>query len=72
LEGRPGPFDNDSGVTVPVREAASCQARLHSSKVQLLEREGTSKVNGTRVARRLKVTGGGKGVGSYAGDPVPE
>jgi Transposase DDE domain group 1 len=30
-------------------------------------REGTSKVNGTRVAQRVKVTGDGKGVASHAG-----
>jgi hypothetical protein len=37
------------------------------SKVQVAEREGTSKVNGTRAAQRVKVTGDGKGVGSHAG-----
>jgi hypothetical protein len=37
------------------------------SKVQSAEREGTSKVNGTRAAQRVKVTGDGKGVASHAG-----
>ena len=37
------------------------------SKVQSAEREGTSKVNGTRAARRVKVTGDGKGVAGHAG-----
>jgi hypothetical protein len=37
------------------------------SKVQVAEREGTSEVNGTRAAQRVKVTGDGKGVASHAG-----
>jgi hypothetical protein len=37
------------------------------SKVQSAEREGTSKVNGTRAAQRVKVTGDGKGVAGHAG-----
>ena len=37
------------------------------SKDQSAEREGTSKVNGTRAARRVKVTGDGKGMASHAG-----
>ena len=41
--------------------------RLVLSKDQSAEREGTSKVNGTRSARRVKVTGDGKAVASHAG-----
>ena len=41
--------------------------RLVLSKDQSAEREGTSKVNGTRAARRVKVTGDGKGMASHAG-----
>jgi hypothetical protein len=37
------------------------------SKASHAEREGTSKVNGTRAAQRVKVTGDGKGVASHAG-----
>jgi Transposase DDE domain group 1 len=37
------------------------------SKDQSTEREGTSEVNGTRVAQRVKVTGDGTGVASHAG-----
>jgi hypothetical protein len=37
------------------------------SKVQWAEREGTSKVNGTRAARRVRVTGDGRGVAGHAG-----
>ena len=41
--------------------------KLVLSKDQSAEREGTSKVNGTRAAQRVKVTGDGKGVASHAG-----
>jgi hypothetical protein len=37
------------------------------SKEQLATQEGTSEVNGTRAAQRVKVTGDGKGVASHAG-----
>jgi hypothetical protein len=41
--------------------------KLVLSKDQYTAREGTSKVNGTRVAQRVRVTGDGKGVASHAG-----
>lgn len=41
--------------------------RLVLSKDQSAGREGTSEVNGTRAAQRVKVTGDGKGVASHAG-----
>ena len=54
-------------MTARSAKRPSCQAKLHLSKVQSAEREGTSKVNGTRAARRVKVTGDGKGVAGHAG-----
>jgi hypothetical protein len=41
--------------------------KLVLSRDQSTEREGTSKVNVTRAAQRVKVTGDGKGVASHAG-----
>ena len=50
-----------------VREAALLPGETCLVEDESAEREGTSKVNGTRVAQRVRVTGDGKGVAAHAG-----